>query len=97
MSVERNIINTWSLPLSLSPSSLFFLFFLSFFLFWPFLQSHSPYSPPLPPPAENEYPVGAEITEATDPSREEEAAFEAAQAQAREEAEAGEEEGEEED
>jgi len=59
--------------------------------------SADPYSPPLPPPAENEYPVGADITEATDPSREEEAAFEAAQAQAREQAEAAQEDGEEED
>ena len=55
------------------------------------------YSPPLPPPAENEYPLGPEVSETADPTRDEEAAVEAAQAQALEEAEAAEEEEPEED
>jgi len=38
-----------------------------------------PRSPPLPPPAEAEFPNGEEITEAADPTREEEEEFEALQ------------------
>ena len=85
------------------PISLFF-FFLSFFhsffslsLSYVHTYALTLSSPPLPPTAESEYPAGPEVSEVADPTREEEAAVEAAQAQALEEAEAAEEEGEEED
>jgi radial spoke head protein 4A len=37
------------------------------------------YSPPIPPPFQNEYQVGPEITEVEDPTVEEEQAFKKAQ------------------
>merc|ERR1712096_604225 len=52
------------------------------------------YSPPPPPPIQREYPSGADITEAEDPTVEEEVALKAAQEEALA---AAEEEGEEED
>jgi len=69
--------------------------FENVYIGWGHKYSADPYSPPLPPPAENECTIGPETTEALDPSREEEAAFEAAQAQALEEANAAEQEQEE--
>jgi len=44
---------------------------------WGHRYSSKPYNPPLPPPAEAEYVIDATVTEATDPTREEEEAFEA--------------------
>ena len=52
------------------------------------------YSPPPPPPIQREYPSGPDITEAEDPTVEEEVALKAAQEEALA---AAEEEGEEED
>eukprot|EP00053_Salpingoeca_punica_P009852 m.88611 g.88611 ORF g.88611 m.88611 type:complete len:495 (-) comp15196_c0_seq1:192-1676(-) len=42
-------------------------------------QSKNPYSPALPPAPQVEYPLGPDVTEANDPTREEEEAFEAEQ------------------
>ena len=47
--------------------------------------NHENYSPPLPPPPQEEYPSGPEITEHDDPTVEQERALKAAQAEAEEE------------
>ena len=46
---------------------------------WGTKYSADPYSPPQPPNPEPEFVLSADITEAADPTREEEIAYEAAQ------------------
>ncbi|XP_022094680.1 radial spoke head protein 4 homolog A-like isoform X2 [Acanthaster planci] len=61
--------------------------FENVYLGWGHKYSPENYSPPPPPPVQEEFPSGPEITEAEDPSPEEEAALRAAQQEAMEQAE----------
>lgn len=62
-----------------------YIFFLTYrkfenlYIGWGHKYSPDSYAPPVPPPASQEYPSGPEITEADDPSVEEEQAFRTAQ------------------
>ena len=57
------------------------------YLGWGHKYSSENYSPPAPAPIQDEFPSGPEITEAEDPTPEEEAALRAAQQEAAENAE----------
>ena len=70
--------------------------FENVYIGWGHKYSAENYSPPAPAPIQDEFPSGPEITEAEDPTPEEEAALRAAQQEAAENAEEME-EGEEED
>lgn len=69
--------------------------FENVYIGWGHKYSSENYSPPPPPPVQDEFPSGPEISEAEDPSVEEEAVFKAEQQQQEEEQE--EEEGDEDD
>ncbi|KAG8510945.1 Radial spoke head protein 4A [Galemys pyrenaicus] len=71
--------------------------FENFYIGWGHKYSPDNYTPPVPPPVQQEYPSGPEITEMDDPGVEEEQAFRAAQAAAVLSAEENEETEEEED
>ena len=49
---------------------------------WGLKYSSQPFNPELPPPVQEEFPAGADITESTDPTAEQEAALKAAQEEA---------------
>lgn len=71
--------------------------FENIYIGWGVKYSPEGYSPPAPPPPQAEYPSGPEITEAVDPTVEEEQALKAAQEEAAAAAEEAEEEEEEEE
>lgn len=52
--------------------------FENMYIGWGVKYSGDGYSPPLPPPPQEEYPSGLDITEALDPTVEEEVEFRAA-------------------
>ena len=80
-------------PLNNSSScGLFSRKFENIYVGWGQKFSAENYSPPPPPPPQEEFPSGPEITEAEDPSVEEEKALKAAQQEALEAAEMEEEE-----
>lgn len=73
-------------------SLLFLRKFENIYFGWGHKYSPERHSPALPPAAQAEFPSGPGITEAADPTVEEEMAFKAAQEEALAEAEQGEEE-----
>lgn len=54
----------------------------SIYIGWGLKYSASPFNPALPPTVQEEFPAGADIAEATDPTVEQEAALKAAQEEA---------------
>lgn len=56
--------------------------FETLYIGWGLKYSSTPFNPALPPPVQEEFPTGADITETTDPTVEQEAAVKAAQEEA---------------
>ena len=74
-----------NLPLLSIKCLLFCIYFRKFeniYVGWAQKYSAESYNPPIPPPTQEEYPSGAEITEADDPTVEAERALKAAQQEA---------------
>ena len=56
--------------------------FENVYIGWGLKYSSRPFNPALPPPVQEEFPAGADITEALDPTAEQEKALKAAQEEA---------------